>query len=197
MIWHYCIWLLNLLFLAILVHRVHKLISKQRPSLSPMLITVWFMHDTSSDGDCWLYNFQRRTITNFKPKDPSFKHASFITGPNKRWDVSKMHSFGWKVSRRRHVATNIEKVVVKHISQLVIYPCGWLVLVIHIFIIPYLILKCVGAYQLMNYFFKYIFLKFKEKQNVSSLFKMLQKKAHYIKTWQIWLCSYMVTSFLH
>jgi len=187
----------KLLFLVILVHHVHRLIPRQRPSLSPVLTTIWFMHDTSSDGDRWLcrmvqgkpkvcpfwdcsnvgaYNFQRRPMTIFKPKVPGFGHTSVRTSPKKRWDVSRMHTLRWKVSRRGPVATTIEEFSLQHIWQLEIYPCGSQVPLIQIIVVPYLILRCLGAYQLMNYLWIYTFSRLKEKQDENSLFSVLQRK---------------------
>jgi hypothetical protein len=50
------------------------------------------------------------------------------------------------------------------------------VLVIQIIVVPYLILRCLGAYQLMNYLQIYTFSKLKEKQDENSLSSVLQRK---------------------
>jgi hypothetical protein len=50
------------------------------------------------------------------------------------------------------------------------------VLLIQIIVVPYLILRCLGVYQLMNYLQIYTFSRLKEKQDENSVSSVVQRK---------------------
>ncbi len=129
--------------------------------------TVVTLELTISEEDPWQFLSPRTQVSDTLQSEPVQK---------KRWDVSRMHTLRWKVSRRGHVATTIEEFALRHIWQLVIYPCGSQVLLIQIIVVPYLILRCSGAYQLMNYLQIHTFSRLKEKQDENSLSSVLQRK---------------------